>query len=101
MQDAIISAVYLTMRDTFFDKCEYSGLLYQATCSLFEERPKNVRIFLLRPAISRPLLRWTGKQLISNVIQIVVSLSGLKFATGKGMTMRSMAKVPKSYLKGY
>ena len=34
MQDAIISAVYMTMKDTFFNKKDYSELLYQATFSL-------------------------------------------------------------------
>ena len=34
MQDAIIAAVYMTMKDTFFNKKDFSELLYQATFSL-------------------------------------------------------------------
>jgi DNA-directed RNA polymerase I subunit RPA1 len=72
MQDAIIAAVYLSMRDTFLTKQEYTELIYQATFSLFQDKPKNLRIFLLIPTIQRPRMLWTGKQLISNVIKIIV-----------------------------
>lgn len=72
MQDATIAAVYLSMRDVFFEKSDYSQLLYQSVFSLFAERPKNLRIFLLNPAIQKPKVLWTGKQLISNVIKIIV-----------------------------
>jgi hypothetical protein len=34
MQDAIISAVYMTMKDTFFTKQNFTELLYQATFAL-------------------------------------------------------------------
>ncbi len=51
MQDATIAAVYLSMRDTFFEKSDYSELLYQSTFSLFIDKPKNYKIFLLKPAI--------------------------------------------------
>jgi DNA-directed RNA polymerase I subunit RPA1 len=79
IQDAIISAVYLTMRDTFFNKKDFSELLYQATFALFEKKPRNTRLFVVKPAILKPKEMWTGKQLITNVIKIVVSLSDLKF----------------------
>lgn len=79
MQDAIISAVYMTMRDTFFNKKDYSELLYQATFALLEKKPKNTRLFLIQPAIMKPQQLWTGKQLISNVIKLIVSFSDLKF----------------------
>ena len=75
MQDGIISAVNLSMRDCFFEKGDYCELLYQATFSIFRDRPKNTRIFLLKPAMEKPKKLWTGKQLISNVIKIVVEYS--------------------------
>lgn len=63
------------MKDCFFQKSEYCELLYQATFSLFIDKPKNSRIFLLRPAIMKPKEIWTGKQLISNVVKIIVEYS--------------------------
>lgn len=101
MQDAVISAVYLSMRDTFFEKSDYSELLYQATFSLFTDKPKNCKIFLLKPAIQKPKQVWTGKQLISNVIKVIVEFSDLKFKHEKGLTMRSSTKISKNYMKGF
>ena len=101
MQDAIIAAVYLSMRDCFFEKSDYSELLYQATFSLFADRPKNARLFLLKPAIMRPKNVWTGKQLISNVIKVVVEYSDLSFRHEKGISMHSETKIPESYMKGF
>ena len=101
MQDAIIAAVYLSMRDLFFEKTDYSELLYQATFSLFVDKPKNYKIFLLKPAIQKPKQLWTGKQLISNVIKVIVEFSDLKFKHEKGLTMKSSTKISKSYMKGY
>jgi hypothetical protein len=44
---------------------------------------------------------WTGKQLVSNVIKLVVALWGLQFKELKGLSMSSKAKVPASYMGGY
>lgn len=101
MQDAIISAVYMTMKDTFYIKKDYSELLYQATFSLFEKKQKNMRITLLQPAIIYPKELWTGKQLVSNVIKIVVEMSDLKFKNEKGIYMKASTKISKSYMNGY
>jgi len=51
MQDAIIAAVYITFKDTFFEKKDFAELVYQATFSLIENKPANTRLFLVRPAI--------------------------------------------------
>jgi DNA-directed RNA polymerase I subunit RPA1 len=101
MQDATIAAVYLSMKDLFFDKSDYSELLYQATCSLLVDKPKNTRLFLLKPAIMKPRVLWTGKQLISNVVKVIVEFSDLKFKHGRGLTMRSATKISKNYMKGF
>lgn len=76
-------------------------MLYQATFSLFSEKPKNTRLFLLRPAIMKPKLLWTGKQLISNVVKIIVEYSELAFRRERGLTMRSATKISKAYMKGF
>jgi len=44
---------------------------------------------------------WTGKQLVTNVIKLVVALSNLKFKDKKGLCMKAIASVPKSYMVGY
>lgn len=98
IQDSIISAVYLTMKDTFLTKEEYSELLYQSTFALFTKLPRNVRIFLLKPAIIKPKQLWTGKQLISNIIKLIVNLSDESSKKELGLTMRAKTKVPASYL---
>lgn len=54
MQDAIISAVYMTMKDTFFTRQNFCELLYQATFALLQKKPKNTRLFLVKPAIVKP-----------------------------------------------
>ena len=54
MQDATIAAVYLSMKDCFFNKSDYSEILFQATSSLFADLAKNMRVFLLKPAIQKP-----------------------------------------------
>lgn len=101
MQDAIIASVYMTMKDTFYDKKDFSQLLYQSTFSLFENKPRNTRINLVQPALLLPKELWTGKQLVTNVIKIVVEMSDLKFKNEKGLCMKSTTKISKGYLKGY
>lgn len=44
---------------------------------------------------------WTGKQLVSNVIKLVVEFSDLKFKDSTGLCMKSQTKVSKSYMEGY
>ena len=56
---------------------------------------------IVKPAIIKPKQLWTGKQLVTNVIKIVVGLSDLKFKDKKGLSMKSTTKVPKSYMSGY
>ena len=80
---------------------DFSELLYQATFSLLQNKPKNTRLFLVKPAIIKPKQLWTGKQLVSNVIKVVVEFSDAKFKAEKGLCMRSTTKISKSYLQGY
>lgn len=89
------------MKDTFFTRQNFTELLYQATFALLDKKPKNTRLFVVKPAIIRPKELWTGKQLVSNVIKVVVKLSDLKFKDKKGLCMKSNTKVPKSYMAGY
>ena len=67
LQDSIDSNVYLTKKDTFFTREEYYELLY---CCL--ERQLNChiirKIVTVSPAIFKPKILYTGKQLISSIL---------------------------------
>ena len=56
---------------------------------------------MVKPAIEKPKQLWTGKQLITNVLKIVVQYSDVSFKNERGLTMRSNTKISKNYLKGY
>ncbi|KAK5168732.1 uncharacterized protein LTR77_006041 [Saxophila tyrrhenica] len=67
IQDHISMSVWLTNRDTFFDRGEYMQLLYAAI------RPENGhstsgRIETVPPAIFKPKALWTGKQVATSVL---------------------------------
>ena len=68
IQDHISMGVWLTNRDTFFDREEY----YQLLCGCL--RPENNhttsgRIETVIPAVIKPKFMWTGKQIVSSVLK--------------------------------
>ena len=68
IQDHISMGVWLTNRDTFFDREDYNQLLYACL------RPENnhtttARIQTIGPALVKPRLMWTGKQVITSVLK--------------------------------
>ncbi|CAH8628055.1 unnamed protein product [Dicrocoelium dendriticum] len=72
IQDHVIAAVKLTMRDRFLTYPDYLELVYHALRSLFtlsqcslEGPPK---LLTLKPAIMWPQRLWTGKQVISTLL---------------------------------
>ena len=74
IQDHISMGVWLTNRDTFFDRNDYQQLL----CSCL--KPENgdtvsERILTVAPAVIKPSKRWTGKQVITTILKNVVSAS--------------------------
>ncbi|KAF2487058.1 hypothetical protein BDY17DRAFT_244162 [Neohortaea acidophila] len=80
IQDHISMGVWLTNRDTLFDRAEYMQLLYAAL------RPEsghcaNGRIETVPPAIWKPKKLWTGKQVITSVLKNVTP------NTHQGLTM--------------
>ena len=56
IHDHVVSGVALTVRGRFFDKMDYQTLVYNSFSSL------NRPIKLLPPAILKPEVLWTGKQ---------------------------------------
>lgn len=62
IQDHIISSVRMTVRGRFFNRREYMHLVYQALSS-FDKDIKTVP-----PAIIKPIMLWSGKQIITTLI---------------------------------
>ena len=90
IQDHISIAVSLSSRDTFLDREKYQQLLYSCL------RPENYqtvsnRIKLLQPAIWKPIVMWTGKQVVSTI------LLNIKPASHAGLTLKSASQTPKSH----
>jgi DNA-directed RNA polymerase I subunit RPA1 len=68
IQDHLSVAVWMTNRDTFFDRETYQQLIYNCL------RPESGhivgdRIQTVPPAIIKPYARWTGKQVITTILK--------------------------------
>ena len=86
IQDHISMGVWLTNRDTFFDRDDYYQLLY--SCLRPEDNHTTTdRIQSVSPAILKPVPMWTGKQVITTVLQNITpsSYHGLNLL-GKSQT---------------
>ncbi|MCJ1473648.1 hypothetical protein MMC13_002299 [Lambiella insularis] len=86
IQDHISMGVWLTNKDTFFDRGDYHQLLY--SCLRPESNHTTTdRIECMVPAILKPLPLWSGKQIISTVLKNITPAShpGLTLA-GKSQT---------------
>ena len=70
IQDHVVGGVKLTKRDTFLEKWEYQQLLFAALASLpgLELIRSHEKIELMPPAILKPKQLWTGKQVISTLL---------------------------------
>ena len=62
IQDHVIAAVKLTIRDRFFTRDEYLDLVYSALYASVAEGGSIPEAILLPPAILKPCRLWTGKQ---------------------------------------
>ena len=80
IQDHISMGLWLTNRDTFFDREDYHQLLYG--CLRPEDgQTTSDRIETILPALSKPRALWTGKQIITTV------LKNIKPSTHPGLTL--------------
>ncbi|KAJ9621608.1 hypothetical protein H2203_007095 [Taxawa tesnikishii (nom. ined.)] len=82
IQDHISMGVWLTNRDTFFNREDYQQLLYAAL------RPESNhtstgRLETVRPAILKPRPLWTGKQVVTTI------LKNIKPENHPGLTLSS------------
>lgn len=70
IQDHVDSGVKLTKLDTFLEKWEYQQLLFAALASLtgLELIRSSDKIEMVPPAIRKPKELWTGKQVITTIL---------------------------------
>ena len=91
IQDHICSGLILSMRDTFFDRSEFTQLLYSGLVDYCGDT--HGMIDIPAPAILKPKVLWTGKQVISSVLAHVTR--------GRPpMTYRAPCKIPATFFGG-
>ena len=66
-------------------------MLYVATWNLMQDQ----RIELVRPAIQKPRRLWTGKQLVTNLLKIIVNNKDKGVI---GLNMASKSRIQGDYL---
>ena len=85
IQDHISMGLWLTNRDTFFDREDYYQLLYG--CLRPEDgQMASDRIETVPPAFVKPRAMWTGKQIITTVLKNVTPV------THPGLTLSAKSK---------
>ena len=86
IQDHISMGVWLTNRDTLFNREEYQQLLY--SCIRPEDNhTENPRIESVAPAILKPKQLWTGKQVITSV------LANIRPSTHPGLNLLGKSQI--------
>jgi len=94
IQDSIVSSLFLTLKDTFFDREYYMQIVYFALESPLN-RNQIDKIELLPPCIFKPKPLWSGKQVISTVLKSLSKTSKYnKIFDGKGLNMEHRSKIP-------
>ena len=96
IQDSVLAGVRLSCKDTFLKKDEYMQLVYAGLRELIEEGALG-RAKLLPPAVIKPRLLWTGKQVVSTILKnIVMSKEGSKqqYKEDCGMNLDSKSRLP-------
>jgi DNA-directed RNA polymerase I subunit RPA1 len=90
IQDHLVMAVTLTSRDTFFTREEYLQLIYSAILPEHNEiyKGKSRRIKTIPPAIMKPRRLWTGKQVVTTILE------NIRPDYFDGLTLFSRSKVP-------
>ena len=85
IQDHISVGVWLTSRETFFNRSDYHQLLYS---SMRPEDGQTLEEFIetVPPAIVKPRALWTGKQVITSI------LKNIKPRTYPGLTVRGKSQ---------
>ncbi|KAL7275542.1 hypothetical protein RUND412_001501 [Rhizina undulata] len=92
IQDHLVMGVWLTNKDTMFTRDEYQQLLYSCLLpehnSIFRAPGKSSRIIMQPPAIMKPRKLWTGKQIVTTILE------NIKPKYFDGLTLTSKSKTP-------
>lgn len=99
IQDHVVGGVKMTKRDTFFKKWEYQQLLFAALSSLpgLEVIRHDEKIEMVPPSILKPVELWTGKQVITSILQHLRKGSdrdSAKLLNLPGLSMERQTKTP-------
>eukprot|EP01088_Endostelium_zonatum_P006247 TRINITY_DN18354_c0_g1_i1.p1 TRINITY_DN18354_c0_g1~~TRINITY_DN18354_c0_g1_i1.p1 ORF type:complete len:1704 (-),score=470.71 TRINITY_DN18354_c0_g1_i1:9-5120(-) len=91
IQDHIVMAVILTSKDTFLTRAQYQQLHYTACFNVTDKlgvgsSSKQIRMLWIPPAVMKPQPLWTGKQVITTILNQLTQ--GLP-----PMNMESKAKI--------
>ncbi|KAI3942205.1 hypothetical protein MKW98_003804 [Papaver atlanticum] len=105
IQDHIVSAVLLTKKDTFLTRDEFYYLLYGSgvsaavRCSINGRPRKKISVIStedeiqdIPPTIWRPEPLWTGKQVITSILNHITRTRGLT-----PLTIEKSGKIPNNY----
>jgi len=95
IQDSIVSAVFLTMKNTFFTKEEYYQIVYSAL-DIPLNRGVIRKIVLQPPAIIKPKNIWTGKQVITTILMSLTTSNTIDYIqkeTEKGINFEHGTKL--------
>ena len=87
IQDHISMGVWLTNKDTFFDRDDY----YQLLCSCLrpeKEQTNSERIDTVVPTIIKPRALWSGKQIVTSVLKNITPSSH------PGLGLRGISQTP-------
>lgn len=98
IQDHVVAGVKLTKRDTFLEKWEYQQLLFATLASLprLEVIRSDSNIELMPPAVLKPKPLWTGKQVISTLLNHLRKGNDREYQTAvlPGISTERKAKTP-------
>jgi len=95
IQDSIVSAVFLTMKNTFFSREEYYQIVYSAL-DIPLNRGTIRKIVLQKPAIIKPKALWTGKQVVTTILVSLTtsnSIDHIQKETEKGINFEHGTKL--------
>ncbi|KAM6953305.1 DNA-directed RNA polymerase I subunit RPA1 [Aplochiton taeniatus] len=97
IQDHMVSGSKMTLRGCFFSRHQYTELVYRGLTD------KAGRVKLLPPAIIKPQLLWTGKQVVSTLLLNVIPEMALPLnLSGKAkIPCKAWVKQPPRHVPGY
>eukprot|EP01022_Parablepharisma_sp_SALTPOND_P026873 TRINITY_DN650_c0_g2_i2.p1 TRINITY_DN650_c0_g2~~TRINITY_DN650_c0_g2_i2.p1 ORF type:complete len:3079 (-),score=321.26 TRINITY_DN650_c0_g2_i2:17406-26642(-) len=100
IQDTVVSGVYLTAKGTLLSKSLFQELVYIALHNVLAAGFVK-QIVIPRPAILKPVERWTGKQVITSILKsLITAVDKTKGGEGKhrklGLYLTSKSKLPAS-----